>query len=122
MYRNLFKFAVTTLTILTANLITAAISDKLVSLKWEISPLRFTLIAMGIITVVFYPLFTKLEDWLNALSKKFVTAGKSVGGRYLGLLGMFLLGLLILFYFYAQMWYHLNIFKLMLNGRFFQLF
>jgi hypothetical protein len=49
-------------------------------------------------------------------------AGKNVAGRYLGLMAMFLVGLLVLFYFYAQMWYHLNIFKLMLNGSFFNLF
>jgi uncharacterized integral membrane protein len=62
MYQRFFKFTVTLLTILTANLLTSYISDLLVSHKFDLKPLRFTLIGMGIIAIVFYPLFLKLED------------------------------------------------------------
>ena len=122
MYRRLFKFAVTTLTILTANLLTSSIADWLVSYKWVTNPLRFTLFAMAIITVIFYPLFLKLEQWLNAISRKFVKAGHSLTGRYLGLLLMFLTGIFILLFFYAKMWFNINLFKLILNGQFFAMF
>lgn len=119
MYKHLFKFIVTTLTILTANLITSYISNLLVMYKFDVKPLRFTLISMGVITIIFYPLFMKLEDWLNDFSKKFVKAGHSLAGKYIGLILMFLVGILVLMYFYAKMWYNINIFRIMFQGTFF---
>ena len=122
MYARIFKFVVTLLTILTANLLTSSISDMLVSHKYDIKPLRFTLVAMGVITIIFYPLFMKLEDWLNILSKKFVKAGHSIAGKYIGLFLMFLMAIIVLMYFYAKMWYHIDIFKMILQGTFFKSF
>jgi hypothetical protein len=116
MYQSILKFIVTTLTILTANLLTTRITDALISHKWEYKPVRFTLIAMLIITVIFYPLFTRLEDWLNRLSRRFVKAGHRLAGKYLGLLLMFLAGMLVLTYFYADMWYDINLFSLIFSG------
>jgi hypothetical protein len=120
MYRQLFKFVVTTLTILTANLLTSYIAGYLVSHKFDIKPLRFTLIAMGVITIIFYPLFMKLEEWLNVFSKKFVKAGHSFAGKYIGLIFMFIIGILILMYFYARMWYNIDIIKMIFQGSFFR--
>jgi hypothetical protein len=122
MYRKVFNFAVTMLTILTANLLTTFITDKLISYKWEIKPLRFTLISMAIITIIFYPLFTMLQQWLDRFSRRFVKAGHMLAGKYLGLLLMFAAGLLILMGIYAHMWYHINVFKLLANGNFFSSF
>jgi hypothetical protein len=89
MYRKIFKFAVTTLTILTVNLLVTIITNYLISYKTHYKPITFTIIAMGIICLIFYPLFTKLEDWINVVSAKIVKAGKSVGGKYLGLFIMY---------------------------------
>ena len=122
MYGRMFKFFVTTLTLLAANLLTTYISDILVSHKYDIKPLRFTLISMGVIILVFYPLFMKLEDLLNLISKKFIKAGHSIAGKYVGLVIMFLVGLVILMYFYAKMWYNIDILKLLFQGRFFKSF
>ncbi len=122
MYRKLFKFVVTTLTILSANLLTNYISDKLVSHKWEYRPLRFTLLAMLIITVVFYPLFMWLEQWLNDLSKKLVKAGKSIAGKYIGLLFGFIVGIAILTYLYAKVWYKIDLITVLFKGKFLQMF
>lgn len=122
MYRKLLNFVVTIFTILTANLLTSFITERLTSYKWEVKPLRFTLISMAIIAVVFYPLFMKLEDWTNSFSRKFVKAGHNVAGKYLGLLLMFAAGVVILLFFYAKMWYNINIFNMLMNGRFFKAF
>jgi len=116
MYRKLFNFAVTTITLLTANLLTTFITDNLISHKWEVKPLRFTLISMAIITIVFYPLFIRLHKWLDRFSRRFVKAGHSVAGKYLGLLFMFAAGLLVLTYFYAKMWYNINLFRAIIDG------
>lgn len=119
MYRRLFKFAVTTITILTVNLITSKISDYMISYKFkaQVKPLTFTLVAMGIITLVFYPLFTYMQEWLNVLSLRIIKSGKSIGGKYIGLLIMYLVCLMILVYFYAKMWYNLDFIKLLFQGK-----
>jgi hypothetical protein len=122
MYRQLFKFSVTTLTILTANLITTFLTDKLISYRWEYKPIRFALVSMAIITVIFYPLFVKMEEWLNSGSKRFIKAGHSFAGKYVGLLMSFMIGLFILLYFYADMWYNINIFELLIRGKLFHMF
>jgi hypothetical protein len=65
--------------------------------------------------LIFYPLFIKLESWVKTVSMKAVKSGKSVAGKYLGLLFTFLAALLALSYFYAKMWYHINIFEVMVR-------
>jgi uncharacterized membrane protein required for colicin V production len=107
---------VTTLAILTANLLTNAISNFMVSYKYNYKPLTFTLLGMAIIVVIFYPLFIKLEEWLKKISAKMVKSGNSLAGRYLGLFFTFLLGLLVLVYFYAKMWYHIDILNALFHG------
>lgn len=116
MYRYFFRFVVTTVTILTANLLTTAVSDYMISYKNHVKPVTFTLIAMGIIVVVFYPLFTKMEDWVKALSVRLVKSGKSLAGKYLGLTMAFLAALAVLCYFYAKAWYHIDLAKALVNG------
>lgn len=118
MYQKLFKFLATLITLLTANLFTTWITDKLVSYKWETKPLRFTLISMGIIAIIFYPLFVWLESWIDRFSRRFMKAGNVLAGKYLGLIIMFLAGLFVLICFYAHMWYGINVVKLVLNGGF----
>lgn len=115
MYRYLFRFFVMTITILTANLMTNAISDYMVSYKNQYKPLTFTLLGMGVIVVIFYPLFVKLEGWVKDISVKAIKSGKSLGGKYLGLILSFLVCMLVLTYFYAKMWYHINIFETLLH-------
>ncbi len=117
MYSYIFRFVVTTITILTANLLTNAISDYMVTFKNQYQPFTFTLLAMAVILVIFYPLFLKLEDWVKNISVKVVRSGSSLAGKYLGLLASFFLCMLILFYFYARMWYHLDFFGVLFSGK-----
>lgn len=116
MYRYSFRFVVMTLTILTADLLTNALSNYMVSYKNHYKPLVFTFLGMAIIVVIFYPLFIKLENWVKSISIKAIKSGKSVAGKYLGLLFVFIAGLIILSYFYAKMWYHIDTLQLLLHG------
>jgi hypothetical protein len=116
MYRYLFRFIVMTLTILTANLVSNAISNYLVSYRNHFQPLLFTLTGMAITVAVFYPLFIKLESWIKNLSIRVIRTGNSVSGKYIGLFISFLFGIIVLFYFYARMWYHIDFVRILLNG------
>jgi hypothetical protein len=116
MYRYFFRFVVMTLTILTANLITYAINTYLVSYKNHLKPVAFTFMGMAVTVLILYPLFIKLESWVKDISIKAIRSGKSLAGKYLGLLFTFLAALMVLSYFYAKMWYHINLFKVILHG------
>ena len=111
MYRYFFRFAVMSLTILTVNLITNALTNYMVSYKNHYRPVVFTLLGMAVTVVILYPLFIKLESWVRDISVKAVRSGKSFAGKYLGLLFTFLAALVVLFYFYAKMWYHIDFLK-----------
>ena len=106
-----------TITILTANLITNAISHYVVSYKNQSKPLVFTLTGMAITVVIFYPLFIKLEGWVKNISVKMIRSGNSLAGKYIGLFFSFLGGLLVLFYFYTKMWYHIDFVQILLHGK-----
>lgn len=113
MYRYFFRFVVMTLTILTVNLITNAITGYMVSYKTHYKPVAFTYLGMAVTVVILYPLFFKLEGWVKDISVTAVKSGKSVAGKYLGLLLTFLVAVLVLSYFYARMWYHINLFHVL---------
>ena len=116
MYRNVFRFVVMSITILTANLLTSALSSYLVTFKNHIRPLTFTLIGMAVIVLIFYPLFAKLEVWVKKLSMKIVNKGRSLAGRYLGLAMAFVTCLMVLSYFYAKLWYDIDFFRILVKG------
>jgi hypothetical protein len=116
MYNYLSRFIITAITILTANLLTNAISNYLINYKNHYKPFVFTLIGMGVIIVIFYPLFIKLEDWVKNISVRVVKSFNSLAGKYLGLILSFLACMLILFYFYAKMWYHIDFVKILFSG------
>jgi len=116
MYRYFFRFIVMSITILTANLLTTVLSNYLITFKNHVRPLTFTIMGMGITVVIFYPLFAKLEEWVKGLSRKVVKKGKSMAGKYLGLIFSFLVCLMVLSYFYAKMWYHIDILKILIRG------
>jgi hypothetical protein len=111
MYRYFFRFVVMTLTILTVNLITNAITNYMISYKDHYKPVAFTFLGMAITVLILYPVFIKLESRVRDISVKAIKSGKSVAGKYLGLLFIFLAALMLLFYFYAKMWYHIDFLK-----------
>jgi hypothetical protein len=116
MYRYSFRFAVMSITILTANLITNAIGNWLVTYKNHLRPLTFTLVGMAVTVIIFYPLFAKLEEWVKAISMKLVKKGKTMAGKYMGLILAFVACISILSFFYAKMWYHINLWQVLISG------
>jgi hypothetical protein len=116
MYRFSFRFVVMSITILTANLLTTALSSYLVTFKNHVRPLTFTLIGMAVIVVIFYPLFAKLEEWVKGISMKIIKKGKSLAGKYLGLALAFIACIIVLSYYYAKMWYHIDLWHILLRG------
>ena len=116
MYRYSFRFVVMSITILTANLLTTALGNYLVTYKNHIKPLSFTLMGMAVTVVIFYPLFAKMQEWVKGLSTRIIKKGKSVAGKYFGMALVFFACIAVLSYFYAKMWYHINLWNILLRG------
>jgi hypothetical protein len=71
---------------------------------------------MAVTVVILYPLFIKLESWIKDISVKAIKSGKSLAGKFFGLLFTFLAALLILSYFYAKVWFHIDFFRALLHS------
>lgn len=105
------------ITILTANLLTSAIGSYLITYRNHVKPLKFTLLGMAITVVILYPLFARLEGWVKILSMKIVKKGRSMAGKYLGLIMTFMICLTVLGYFYVKMWYHIDLWQILITGK-----
>lgn len=116
MYKRLFRFSVMTGTILTANLITSTIGNYLVSYRNHVRPATFTLIGMLITVVIFYSLFVMLGEWVEKISANLLRQNKSGIIKYAGLIFTFLGCLLVLAWFYAKMWYRIDLLKIIVSG------
>jgi len=71
---------------------------------------------MSITVIILYPLFSKLEEWVKRLSMRIIKKGKNMAGKYLGLLLAFIVCISILAYFYAKMWYRIDLLKILIRG------
>ncbi len=116
MYRNLFRFAVMTVTILAANLLTSTLSNYLITFRNHVKPVTFTIIGMAVSVLIFYPLFIKLKDWVEQISVDILKRGRTAAGKYIGLIFTFLVCLAVLMWFYAKMWYRIDLLKILLRG------
>ena len=115
-YRKLFKFMVLIVGILLANLVTIWIDNFMLSKMWKFPAHIATWIGMGVVVVIYYPLFTHIDKWATKAGDKFLKAGKKVAGRRLGSILAFLIGMLILFFFYGREWFETNVFVSFFNS------
>ena len=109
-YRKIFKFMVLIIGILLANLVTIWIDNYMLTYRWKYSPHVFTWIGMGIVVVIYYPLFTRIDKWASKAGDKFMKAGKKLVGREIGAILAFLVALLILYFLYGNEWFDTNVF------------
>lgn len=105
-----------TVTILAANLITSTLGNYLITYRNHVRPVTFTVIGMIITVAIFYPLFVKLEEWVEQISADLLKQSRSGILRYLGLIFAFLGCLLVLVWFYAKMWYRIDLLKIIVSG------
>jgi ABC-type Mn2+/Zn2+ transport system permease subunit len=69
-----------------------------------------TVIGMGVIVVVFYPVFALVHHLTEKLTGHFIKKTKTItGNEFLGLLFAFIMGFGILFLVYLKKWYGLTV-------------
>ena len=110
--KNLTKIFVFILTLFIAEIVSTIAKNYLNIHTGSNNPYKLTIIQMGIIIVIYYPVFTLLSGLSEILSKHFFKKTKTafVGG-ILGLIIAFLIGLVICYGIFLKLWYHLNVFE-----------
>jgi len=110
MNQKLFKLFVFSITILLVNLLTTFISDYFMQFKNSTDALRFTAIGMCVIVLIFYPAFNYINGIVEKFTVRFLKKGKNLFGRTLGIYLAFAIMLFILYYIYARIWFHVDVF------------
>lgn len=114
-HRKVLKFFVLILGILTANLITTHIDEYFMSYKGQTKTFLFTWLGMLVIVAVYYPLFKFIDSLSIKISNLMLRKGKIIIGRSYGVYVIFLIILFVLYYFYGQLWFKINVFESFLN-------
>lgn len=109
--KKVIKFLVLALSILLVNFINVSVDEYVqTNVKQNFSPHIFTLIGMGLILLIFYPLFTWLNIWSSSFANWFLKLGKHIGGTITGSLIVFMFGLLLLYYLFGKLWCDTNVY------------
>ncbi len=106
MIRHLTKALIFILTILMAELAIEFIKHHLKIKTGVRDPYMRTLIGMGIIVGIFYPVFKLTEYIVELITENFVEHAKEKSGNaFLGILIAFVIGFGALFVLYLKEWY-----------------
>ena len=107
--KSITKFCIFILTIFIAEIVSTIAKNYLNIHTGYKDPYRLTAIQMGIIVVIYYPIFTFLGSVAEMISKSFVKKTKSVFSGVPGIIIAFALGLLICFGIFLKLWHHINL-------------
>jgi hypothetical protein len=108
--KNITKFFVFILTIFIAEIISTIAKNYLNIHTGYRDPYKLTAVQMGIIVVIYYPIFTLLSGLSELISKHFFKKTKgAITGGIPGLIIAFLIGLTICYGIFLKLWHHINI-------------
>jgi Na+/H+-translocating membrane pyrophosphatase len=109
MTKNLSKFAVFVLAILTAELLHLFAHHFVVDNLKGFSVYQKVAILMAISVLLFYPAFEVIEKYVHAISEHYVKGSKAVtGNKFISILLGFIVALLLLFWGFSYVWFHKN--------------
>ncbi len=106
--RKFFSFLTMLAGVLCANLLSSKLEEWLLKQDYDLHPYTLTWIGMLIVVLVLFPLFSYMDKWVKDITAKILKGGKSIGGKYTGLILVFLLFMAVLHYFYAKDWFAFN--------------
>jgi hypothetical protein len=113
---KIYNFLLLAVTILIMNLLTGFITDAFLNHKNFSNPYKFTALGMLILVAFFYPFFEIINKKIQLLILKMLKKGKHYFGKTMGVLAMFCLILIILYCIYANLWFDINVPKVLWNS------
>lgn len=110
--RKLSKYVILIFTILLADIIKEIILHYIGFHRNFRHPYTSVALGMGIIVLVFYPLFLLMEKITEKIAESYISnTQKIAGGNMKGLFIALVLGLGILYFVYLKVWFNINIFN-----------
>ena len=112
MNSKLSKLFVTSLTILTVSLIAIFLRREIEAYFHHGRSYQSVLVGMLLMVVIYYPMTTVLNKYFDYLSKKIVSKSKKISkSSTIGMIIGFSLVIFVLFVFYAQVWYGIDVIR-----------
>jgi hypothetical protein len=112
--RKLTKYVILIFTILLADIIKEIILHYIGFHKNFRHPYTSVAMGMGIIVLVFYPLFLLMETIMEKIAESYIqNTKKIVGSNLKGLIIALFVGLGALYFVYLKVWFNVNIFKVL---------
>ena len=116
MIRQINKFAVFTISVLTAKIISEYMFDFIIKYKHNVNPYIDTLIGMGITAFIFFPALLLMNKYLKILTEGYLKHSKKATKKSSsGLLWGTLIALLILYYLYLSKWYGIDLLNVLFS-------
>lgn len=107
--KHITRAVVFTISILVSYLITGAIEERVLAETERFRPLTATLIGMGIIVLVFSPVFAYTDKITEAAVKAGLQQSRSGTGKILGVLGFVLVVFTILIALFLNRWFAISL-------------
>lgn len=97
------------ISVLTVNLLTGFITDRIVHYNLGINPFKFTAIAMLALVFILVPAYSYMSVKIEILVAKILLSGSNSFGKTIGLLLSFCIVFSILFAVYLHQWFEINL-------------
>jgi len=116
MFKKLFSIMVLMISVLTVNLLTGFITDRIVHYKLGLNPYKFTALAMLVLVFILVPAYSFMSAKIEILVARILLSGSNSFGRTLGLLLSFAIVFSILFAVYLHEWFGINLLNVVKNN------
>jgi len=109
MMKYVTKAVIFTVTVLVSYLLTGLLEDRLLQETERFRPATSTWLGMGIIVLIFVPVFAYTERATEAVVKISMQQTRSGAGRVIGVIFFIILVFAVLFALYLDKWFGLSI-------------
>lgn len=107
--RSVTRAIIFTITVLISYLITGAIEDRIFTEAERFRPITATLLGMGIVVIIFVPVFAYTEKLTEAVIKAALRQTKSSAGRIFGIILFVIVLFAILFSLFLDRWFNISV-------------
>ncbi|MDF2438496.1 MAG: hypothetical protein K0Q95_2872 [Bacteroidota bacterium] len=97
------------ISVLTVNLLTGFITDKIVHYRLGLNPIKFTAIAMLVLVFILVPAYSYMSERIEIIVARVLLSGSGSFGKIFGLLVSFSLVFTLLFAIYLYQWFNINL-------------
>jgi hypothetical protein len=104
------------ISVLTVNLLTGFITERIVHYNLGINPFKFTAIAMLALVFILVPAYSFMSVKIEILVARILLSGSNSFGRTIGLLLSFCIIFSILFAIYLHQWFNINLLETIKNS------